>query len=125
MSDDGFPELTCRYSRRSRLSFGTAFLILGYGGVGMVTGLIDIAPEQRPVQVLIGIAFLALTGSLFFHWTINRIYVDEGYSLLLRYKGPLVFGSRTKVERVRRYLLEPQTAHERQPLVAARGLFRN
>lgn len=28
-----------------------------------------------------------------FNWTINRIYVPEGKSLLLRYKGPLLFGS--------------------------------
>jgi regulator of protease activity HflC (stomatin/prohibitin superfamily) len=27
-----------------------------------------------------------------FHWTVNRVYVPEGYSLQLRYKGPLVFG---------------------------------
>jgi len=27
-------------------------------------------------------------------WTVNRIYVREGYSLMLRYKGPLLFGSR-------------------------------
>ena len=26
-----------------------------------------------------------------FDWTINRIYVPEGKSLLLRYKGPLIF----------------------------------
>lgn len=31
---------------------------------------------------------------LFFEWTFNRIYVPEGYSLQLRYKGPLIFGSR-------------------------------
>jgi hypothetical protein len=24
------------------------------------------------------------------HWTINRVYVDEGHSLMLRYKGPLL-----------------------------------
>ena len=26
-----------------------------------------------------------------FDWTVNRIYVPEGKSLLLRYKGPLFF----------------------------------
>ncbi len=31
---------------------------------------------------------------LFFHWTVNRVYVAEGQSLLLRYKGPLAFGTR-------------------------------
>lgn len=40
--------------------------------------------------VLLGVS--ALFG--FFHWTINRIYVSEGESLMLRYKGPLLFGSR-------------------------------
>lgn len=29
-----------------------------------------------------------------FNWTVNRIYVPEGQSLVLRYKGPLLFGSR-------------------------------
>ncbi|MGY8770310.1 MAG: SPFH domain-containing protein [Pirellulales bacterium] len=33
-----------------------------------------------------------------FHWTINRIYIDEGESLMLRYKGPLVFGSRDRAK---------------------------
>lgn len=28
-----------------------------------------------------------------FHWTVNRVYVPEGHSLLLRYKGPVIFGS--------------------------------
>ncbi len=38
---------------------------------------------------------LAVIGAgLFFHWTVNRVYVSEGQSLLLRYKGPLVFGKR-------------------------------
>jgi regulator of protease activity HflC (stomatin/prohibitin superfamily) len=35
-----------------------------------------------------------------FEWTVNRIYVPVRHSLLLRYKGPLVFGSpRRAVER--------------------------
>lgn len=29
-----------------------------------------------------------------FNWSVNRVYVDEGQSLQLRYKGPLLFGSR-------------------------------
>jgi regulator of protease activity HflC (stomatin/prohibitin superfamily) len=28
-----------------------------------------------------------------FQWTINRVYVPVGYSLLLRYKGPLIFAA--------------------------------
>ena len=43
---------------------------------------------------LIGLAVIALLGATLFHWTINRVYVPEGYSLQLRYKGPLLFGSR-------------------------------
>ena len=34
------------------------------------------------------------TGGFLFHWSINRFYVEEGYSLQLRYKGPLIIGSR-------------------------------
>ncbi len=33
-----------------------------------------------------------------FEWTVNRIYVDEGESLMLRYKGPLIFGSRARAK---------------------------
>lgn len=29
-----------------------------------------------------------------FKWTVNRVYVNEGESLVLRYKGPLLIGSR-------------------------------
>lgn len=35
-----------------------------------------------------------IVGYTAFAWTVNRIYVEEGNSLMLRYKGPLVFGSR-------------------------------
>ncbi len=30
----------------------------------------------------------AMTAGIAFHWTVNRIYVPVGHSLLLRYKGP-------------------------------------
>ena len=33
-----------------------------------------------------------------FEWTVNRIYVEEGTSLQLRYKGPLIFGSRERAK---------------------------
>ncbi|MEZ5098186.1 MAG: class 1 fructose-bisphosphatase [Nocardioides sp.] len=42
----------------------------------------------------------------------------------LHQRIPLVFGSRAKVERVRRYLTDPQTYPEQSPLFAERGLFR-
>ncbi|MEZ6049436.1 MAG: hypothetical protein R3C11_28430 [Planctomycetaceae bacterium] len=35
---------------------------------------------------------VVVPGFLIFHWMINRIYIQEGQSLQLRYKGPLVFG---------------------------------
>ncbi len=60
MSEPTFPELSCRYSRLSRLGFGIVFLIFGYGGVGMVFGLIEITAEGRQQQVLIGLLFLAI-----------------------------------------------------------------
>jgi fructose-1,6-bisphosphatase I len=39
-------------------------------------------------------------------------------------RTPLIFGSRAKVERVRRYLTEPSPRPEKSPLFAERGLFR-
>lgn len=41
---------------------------------------------------------LLLIGGFIFHWTVNRVYIDEGQSLMLRYKGPLIFGSRKQAE---------------------------
>lgn len=35
----------------------------------------------------------AVIGYEAFEWSINRIYVPVGHSLLLRYKGPLIFGA--------------------------------
>jgi fructose-1,6-bisphosphatase I len=39
-------------------------------------------------------------------------------------RTPLIFGSRGKVERVRRYLLDPATTYEQSPLFSPRGLYR-
>ena len=56
----------------------------------------DDAPEQRPrrsrvlVPGLVALALIAVCGATVFHWTVNRVYVPVGKSLLLRYKGPLV-----------------------------------
>lgn len=33
-----------------------------------------------------------------FVWTVNRVYVHEGESLMLRYKGPLIFGKRERAK---------------------------
>ena len=56
---DGFPALAIPYSRLSRLGYGIAVLILGYGGVGMVFGLIGGETAERGQVLLIGLAFLA------------------------------------------------------------------
>lgn len=42
--------------------------------------------------VVLGCGVAMLFGA--FHWVVNRVYVPDGYNLMLRYKGPLVFGSR-------------------------------
>ncbi|TWT74633.1 SPFH domain / Band 7 family protein [Posidoniimonas polymericola] len=49
------------------------------------------------IRSIAAVAFLLIVGLgsyAWVEWTINRVYVDEGQSLMLRYKGPLVFGSR-------------------------------
>ena len=40
-------------------------------------------------------------------------------------KTPFIFGSKNKVERVRRYLEEPDSVYQGSPLFSNRGLFRN
>ena len=52
---------------------------------------------MRNIRIIAGVVMLVMAaGVLFvaFNWTVNRVYVEEGQSLRLRYKGPLVFGSR-------------------------------
>lgn len=46
------------------------------------------------VAMMIAVLGLVALGT-FFHWTVDRVYVPEGKSLLLRYKGPLMFGKRS------------------------------
>jgi hypothetical protein len=49
-------------------------------------------------SLISAVAFLVLgtIGFLgFLHWNVNRVYVPEGSSLMLRYKGPLLFGTRS------------------------------
>jgi len=48
-----------------------------------------------PTVLLIAMALVSLY--VVVEWTINRIYVPVGHSLLLRYKGPLVFNWNTTV----------------------------
>ena len=50
--------------------------------------------RTRWIKPAAALVLLGFVGFEIFHWTINRIYVPPGMSLLLRYKGPLIFGSR-------------------------------
>ncbi len=43
----------------------------------------------------------------------------------LHQRTPFVFGSRNKVDRVRRYVVDPPTIHEESALFSQRGLFRS
>ena len=43
-----------------------------------------------------GLTMALIAGVFGYHWTVNRVYVPEGQSLMLRYKGPLVFGRRAR-----------------------------
>ena len=56
----------------------------------------------RTLKALIGLGVVGVLALLLlavgFHWTVNRVYVNEGDSLLLRYKGPLIFGSRERAK---------------------------
>ncbi|NOX56803.1 MAG: band 7 protein, partial [Planctomycetes bacterium] len=45
-------------------------------------------PGRSLIAALLAIVVLAVVGWEAIQWTYNRIYVPEGYSLLLRYKGP-------------------------------------
>src|SRR5687768_14717532 len=52
---------------------------------------------MRNIRIIAGVVLLVMAAAVLFvafNWTVNRIYVEEGKSLRLRYKGPLVFGSR-------------------------------
>jgi regulator of protease activity HflC (stomatin/prohibitin superfamily) len=44
-------------------------------------------------RVIASVCVILVAVMLMAHWTINRIYVPVGKNLLLRYKGPLIFGS--------------------------------
>lgn len=50
--------------------------------------------SKRQIASVVVLLVAALLVALGFHWTINRVYVPEGHSLRLRYKGPLVFGAK-------------------------------
>ena len=43
---------------------------------------------MKSISTIIVACLILVAGWLTFDWTINRVYVPEGQSLLLRYKGP-------------------------------------
>lgn len=83
----------------------------GYG-----SGRIRLVYEANPIAFLVEQADGAATDS------VNRILDIEPTSLHQRI--PLVFGSKSKVERVARYHVDPEMISERSPLFGNRGLFR-
>ena len=50
------------------------------------------------IKASVLIVLVPVIAYLAFAWTINRVYVEEGHSLRLRYKGPLIFGSRERAK---------------------------
>ena len=56
---------------------------------------------MKPIKLIAAAVVLIvglLTAYVMFKWTVNRVYISEGQSLMLRYKGPLLFGSREKAK---------------------------
>jgi fructose-1,6-bisphosphatase I len=83
----------------------------GYG-----SGRIRLVYEANPIAFLVEQADGAATDS------VNRILDIQPTSLHQRI--PLVFGSKSKVERIARYHVDPDMISERSPLFGNRGLFR-
>ncbi len=50
--------------------------------------------QLRIVGLVVLVAVMIFGGIGAFHWTVNRVYVPEGKSLELTYKGPLIFGAK-------------------------------
>ncbi len=106
---------------------GDAYRILTRGGIflypadsrpGYQQGRIRLLYEANPIAFLVEQAGGAATD--------GATPILDLQPARLHQRVPLVFGSRGKVDRVRRYLVEPgEVAHERFPLFGARGLFRS
>ncbi|MEI8371764.1 MAG: SPFH domain-containing protein [Planctomycetota bacterium] len=57
---------------------------------------------------IIFLVVVALVGYGAFEWTVNRVYVPEGKSLQLRYKGPLIFTWLAKKSEIGKFADESQ-----------------
>lgn len=95
---------------------GGVFLYPADKRKGYASGRIRLIYEANPIAFLVEQADGAATDS------VNRILDIEPTSLHQRI--PLVFGSKSKVERVARYHVDPEMISERSPLFGNRGLFR-
>lgn len=103
-----------------------AYRILTRGGVflypaddrkGYENGRIRLVYEANPISFLVTQAGGKATDG-----------VDDILDLIpihLHQRVPLVFGSATKVDRVRRYLVDPNLQNATSPLFSSRGLFRD
>src|SRR5437762_1221310 len=54
----------------------------------------QLADIRSSSKTLLALIVAGVVGWEAFEWTVNRISVPVGSSLLLQYKGPLLFGSR-------------------------------
>ena len=53
---------------------------------------------MRNVKMMLLIALATLVGYEAFNWSVNRVYLNPGESAVVRYKGPILFGSRKTAE---------------------------
>ena len=98
------------------LTRGGIYLYPADGRPGYSSGRIRLVYEANPVAMLVEQAGGAATDGA--ADILDLVPAD------LHERVPFVFGSRTKVERVRRYLDATDDTPERSPLFATRGLFR-
>ena len=54
--------------------------------------------STKSIAALVVLLIAVCTLWIGFQWTVNRVYVSEGSSLMLRYKGPLLVGKREKAQ---------------------------
>jgi fructose-1,6-bisphosphatase I len=103
-----------------------AYAVLSRGGIYLCPaetggrhprGRMRLVYEANPIASLCEQAGAAATD--------GRTPVLDLVPATLHQRTPLVFGSRSKVDRVRRYLSDPPARHEDSPLFAHRGLFRS
>ncbi|MCU7724433.1 fructose-1,6-bisphosphatase [Actinoplanes sp. KI2] len=99
------------------LSRGGIYLCPAETGPGHGRGRMRLVYEANPVAWLCEQAGGAATD--------GRTPTLDLVPAALHQRTPLVFGSRNKVDRVRRYLSDPPARHEESPLFAHRGLFRS